>query len=493
MLKSVGTEFKVGLFAIAALAALGYMFFILSPEAFQDHDYAPYYTNLANAAGIIPKTQVKTAGVTIGKVKSVRLDDGKTRVEFEVDRKVKIPAGSKIEIRSVGFLGDKHLEILRPTVDGELLSPGGFIPQSSGGGDLESLIGVVSEIAKDVKKVTSSLANVLGNEQGQQSMQNIINNVESLSSDLKVTSATVRKLVGDRGEDLNDIITDIRSSMRDMRSAAKVIKSIASDENKDRINRVLAQFDQAMVDVRGSVHNINLISEKVEKGEGTIGKLVNDDSTIQEIQGAIKDIRRVIAPATKLVIDVDSHGEIRRDRSFQYWVDILFRTRPDRYYLLGFTDTKYDTLDRRETTQTGGDQTHIVQVDKIQRALRFDLQIAKRWYWVAARVGLFQTTGGVATDMYFLSDNLKLTAEAFDFNTQDSTIRRNAHFKVYASALFYNHIYGMLGLDDFTRVDSGSGKLRKLSDNLFLGAGLTFTDDDLKAIFGSAALLATPR
>src|SRR4051812_23646907 len=129
MLKSMGTELKVGIFAIVALVTLGYMFFVLDPKMFQSKDYSRYYTVLNNAAGIVAKTQVKTAGVTIGNVRSVTLDNGHTKVELEADAQVPIPVGSKIEIRSVGLLGDKHLEIVRPQEDsGKVIEPGGFIP-----------------------------------------------------------------------------------------------------------------------------------------------------------------------------------------------------------------------------------------------------------------------------------------------------------------------------------------------------------------------------
>ena len=487
MLKSLGTEFKVGLFAIVALVALGYMLFVLSPESFQDREYHPYYTQLANAAGIVPKTQVKTAGVTVGKVKNVRLDDGKTRVDIDVYQDIKIPSGSKIEIRSVGLLGDKHLEIIRPVADSEPLPPGGFIQQSTDGNDIESLIGIVGDIAKDIKKVTTTMANVLGNQKGEKSMQNIIDNIEQLTADFKVTSGTLRCC-----RYYSSIVSDMRGSMNDLRETSRILRSIASTENKDRINSVITQFDQAMVDVRGSVRNINLIAEKVEKGEGTLGKLVNDDATLLDLQGALKDMRKILSPATRLAIDVDSHGEYRRDQSSQYWVNIIFRTRPDRYYLLGVSDRTYDTVDRREIEITGEKpgETRYIKTERKQNALRFDLQIAKRWYWFVARAGLFQTTGGLAADTYFWNDRIRLTGEMFEINTLDKSIRRNAHFKTWVSALFYNHIYTMIGFDDMSKTDPTTGKARKLNQSLFFGSGITFNDEDLRAIFGTIAILA---
>ncbi len=68
--------------------------------------------------------------------------------------------------------------------------------------------------------------------------------------------------------------------------------------------------------------------------------------------------------------------------------------------------------------------------------------------------------------------------------------RSVAHSKTYASVLFYDHIYLMAGVDDPTKFDKrgDAGKLQKT--NYFIGAGLTFNDQDLKALFGAAALTA---
>jgi len=493
MLKSFGTEFKVGLFALVALATLGYMFFVLSPSAFENRQYGIYYTGLKNAAGIVSKTHIKTSGVSIGKVKSVVLESNLTKVTLEIDREVPIPMGSTIEIRSVGLLGDVHIEVVRPADMNNLIQPGGFIPESEDSLDMQTLMALVGDIARDVKKVTNSLANSVGTDQGEESIRNIVQNIEKVTADLQTTTSTLKNVVGDREEDLQDVVTNVKAGIRDLREFSAGLKEVLDTDNRAKIERILASFDDTMIDVRGAAKNINLVSEKIEKGEGTLGRLVNDDSTLLEIEGAIKDIRQVLAPATKLAVGIDYHAEFRRDESSQHFFNIVFRTRPDRYYLLGMTDTTYDNVETRTVSENdpGDDNTPasttITERVKTEKALKFNLQVAKRWYNFAARIGLFETTGGVAGDFYLFRDRFRFTVEAFDWDTQNKTIRRTAHLKTYASVLFYNHVYILGGIDDPTRTDPETGKANK-EVNYFVGAGLTFNDQDLKAIFGTAAL-----
>jgi phospholipid/cholesterol/gamma-HCH transport system substrate-binding protein len=486
MLKSFGQEFKVGLFAIVAFAALGYMFVILSDGVFSDREYKTYYTVLSNAAGIVEKTHVKTNGVSIGKVKNIDLADDSTRVEFEVDTRVMLPKNSKIEIRSTGLLGDVHLEIIRAPASGELIEEGGRIEENEGGSGLMALVAKGGQIADDVKKITKVLSNVLGSGKGEKQLAEIVENIRMLTE-------TMRKVIGDREGDLNAIVTDLRDGISDMKEFSASLKSVLDEENRDRFDRILASFDETMVEVKGSATKINLIANKVEKGEGTLGRLVNDDDTLADLEGAIKDIRKVLNPATKLKIGVDYHNEFRKDESSQHYFNLIFQTRPDRFYLLGMTDTTYDVVEETETPVEleGEDQTSEGQSTKTTikktNALKFNVQFGKRWGYAGVRFGLFETSGGFATDLYLFNDKLRVSVEAFNWDTQSNAIRRSAHVKAYATVLFYNHIYFLAGVDDPTRTDPVTGEATK-DLNYYVGAGLNFNDEDLKAIFGTAAL-----
>jgi phospholipid/cholesterol/gamma-HCH transport system substrate-binding protein len=496
MFKTLSTEFKVGLFALVALATLGYMFFVLSPDTFKNKEQHTYFTVLKNAAGIVTKTHVKTSGVSVGKVRSVELEGGTTKVSFEIDSAVQLPVGSRVEIRSVGLLGDKHLEIIRPQDTGQYIPDKGFLPQSEDSVDMETLISLVGDIARDLKKVTGTFATVVGSKKGEQSLANILENVETVTADLKATTGSLKHVIGEREDDLHGVLDDVRGGLRDLRLFASNLKDVLDNDNKDRINRILASFDETMGDVKTSAKNISLIAQKVEKGEGTIGRLINDESTAHELEEAIKDIRRVVSPATKLTLTVDGRAEIRRDKTAQNYFNIVFRTRPDQFYILGFTDTYQDQITTEtqsknvgDRNQDGVEETQVYERVRKENALRFNLMVGKRWYWITLRGGLFETTGGVAADMHFFRDRLKLSFEAFNFDQRTTAVRRTAHLKAYASALFYNHIYAIVGLDDPTRTDPATGQVSKQL-NWYGGAGLTFDDQDLKALFGAAAVAA---
>jgi phospholipid/cholesterol/gamma-HCH transport system substrate-binding protein len=482
-LKNLGLEFRVGLFTIIGLVTSGFLIWFVEPERFETSKSNTYHTILKDASGIVAKTHVKTNGVNVGKVTSVKLmsDESNTRVDFEIDESVKIPVGSKLDIRTVGLLGDKFIEIVRmeSAPDG-FIAAGGIIPRTTTGVDMNELLSIAGAIAKDIKKITSTLADTMGHHEGQDKLANILDNFEAIT------------------ENLNNILVDNRSDVRsvlsNLRESTSTLKTILSSENQERFMRIIDSFDQSMADVKGATANIKLISDRVENGEGTIGKLLSDDKTIEEIQGAIKDIREVISPATKLKIGLDIHAEARGDKNFQNFFNIQLKTRPDRFYLIGIADADYATVDTTYETvspdpafpaenQPRRERKSIVEEGK----LRANLQIAQRWYFTQLRFGLFENKGGFAADFLALRDKLKLSIEGFDWKLTANDVRRVAHLKLYASILFFNHIYTMVGIDDPTRKDSTTGEERG-AKNYFVGAGLAFDDNDLKAVFGTAAL-----
>jgi phospholipid/cholesterol/gamma-HCH transport system substrate-binding protein len=151
-------------------------------------------------------------------------------------------------------------------------------------------------------------------------------------------------------------------------------------------------------------------------------------------------------------------------------------------------DTKIEDLDK-EGAQ--GDAPAFAKTrERIseKRALRVNLQLGKRWYFLTARLGLFESTGGFATDLHFFRDRLRFSLEANEFKNYDNEWRRVARLKAYMQVLFFDHVYLMAGLDDITRTRNPLTYEEQKGPIPFGGLGLAFNDQDLKSLFGAAAL-----
>lgn len=477
-MKAMGTEFKVGLFTLLGIGAIAFAVFFVSPELFDRKEKKTIMTSLRDASGILINTHVKTNGVNIGRVSAIKLSENATGIEMEVQADVIIPEGSEIAVRTVGFLGDKFIDVVRPLEGGgKPVENNAFIPPAKSSGDISEVVGKVGAIADDIKKVTENLAKVLGDKKGEARMENIAENIERLTENAKLM--------------LEENRSGVRELVANFKEVSVALRDVTNPENREKIDRILTNLDTTMNDFKVTGENAKLITQRIEKGEGTIGKLVNDDKTADDIQATLRDLREVLSPVTKLQVAVETHGEIRHDETNQTYFNIRLNTRPDSYYLVGFTtypDRVRDTS--TETLTTGENQSAIRERIRDDKALRFNIQFAKRWGWIAARLGLFESTGGAAIDTYAFNDRLKLSLEAFDFSDKSDTWRKNAHLKAYASILFFDHLIAMAGIDDPLRYRDGTRKVRK-DLNPFIGAGLTFNDQDLKTLFGAAGVAAT--
>ena len=78
--------------------------------------------------------------------------------------------------------------------------------------------------------------------------------------------------------------------------------------------------------------NINLITEKIQQGEGTVGRLINDEDTVDELDGALRDIHTALAPVNDMKIVVNTWG----DTLYQYNSRLFQSSFPNKTFNLLF-------------------------------------------------------------------------------------------------------------------------------------------------------------
>lgn len=133
-------ELGVGIFLIIGLACLAYLSFKLGDvRLFGGSDYA-VYAKFSSVAGLKDRATVMQAGVPIGQVRSITLENGQALVRLEINRQVRLEEDVIASIRTMGILGDKYVS-LSPGASEEYLGPGDFIMQTEPPLDIEGLLG----------------------------------------------------------------------------------------------------------------------------------------------------------------------------------------------------------------------------------------------------------------------------------------------------------------------------------------------------------------
>lgn len=134
-------EIVVGFFLIGGFFALGWLALRLGevPWVTESSTYA-INAEFNNISGVKAGADVQIAGVVVGKVRGLSLNDEKLAVvNMQIDRAVAVPVDSVASVKSQGIIGDKYIQI---TLGGDESNykPGETIVDTESAVDLESLI-----------------------------------------------------------------------------------------------------------------------------------------------------------------------------------------------------------------------------------------------------------------------------------------------------------------------------------------------------------------
>jgi phospholipid/cholesterol/gamma-HCH transport system substrate-binding protein len=138
-MKKFDLELAVGLFMIAGIICLGYLSIRLGKmEVLGGKGYG-VEAIFSNSGGLKTGSPVVIAGVEVGRVKQVMLDDYQARVILWLSPEVKIQDDVIASIKTKGLIGEKYIEIT-PGGSENLIDPGGRIRDTQPAVDLERLI-----------------------------------------------------------------------------------------------------------------------------------------------------------------------------------------------------------------------------------------------------------------------------------------------------------------------------------------------------------------
>ncbi|MBW2094008.1 MAG: outer membrane lipid asymmetry maintenance protein MlaD [Deltaproteobacteria bacterium] len=132
-------ELGVGLFMIAGILALGYLSVRLAKMEVIGQKGYDLEAVFSNSGGLKTGASVVIAGVEVGRVKSIKLDDYQALISIHLPSAIKIQDDSIATIKTKGLIGEKYVEIT-PGGSEDILKPGQKIRDTQPPVDLEQLI-----------------------------------------------------------------------------------------------------------------------------------------------------------------------------------------------------------------------------------------------------------------------------------------------------------------------------------------------------------------
>ena len=501
---------KIGAFMLIILAILGY--FVLKIE---DIDISrgkgtqKVKAVFDNVAGLDAKSPVRVAGVRKGKVASIRLlPNGKAEVTLEIDDDVPLHSDASAHVANLGLLGEKYIELLpgtptAPPANAETIVLRGTQPAS-----IDDVTNQVSAIATDVKAITESLRSTLGGPNGQQRLEEIVENVRQITAETRALIAANRDNVDATVGNMRAITADLRVQIPKIAASIdRVANQLGGTvgENREDVRKIVENLRTLSTELKTTTANANDITGQMKSGQGTIGKLIYDEeaykrlnSTLSSVESGVTELKNTLGRVGKIGLDLGLKAEYQAGAdATKDGVDfgsssrsaITMRLIPNidknRFYNVELADDprgrkrEKDTITTTTNTATGQSITTVTHETRFDRDLRLSAQAGWVLDNLALRVGLFDNTGGVGGDYQF-NPRVRVVGEAYDFGKRYDS---NPHVRVFGEYTLRSE------KPNTPRIFVTSGIDNALNDTAFtFGGGIRWRDDDLKYLLGSIPL-----
>ena len=248
-----------------------------------------------DVTGLLPNDNVKVAGVVVGKVSGIDVEDGKARVRFSVDDGVDIPKDSEAAIRWRNLLGQRYL-YLYPGESGDLMEDGDVISETRSVVDLGELFNRLGPVvaAIDPKQVNTFLEEFTGALDGnEQRLGQVIDDLGTLAAGLGSRDEQIGSLIEDldvvagtineRDRQIRQVLDDLVLLSTTFSANADVVDSAITDLGRfsGSLGELLAN-NRSQID--GTLASLASILDTVESKLGTLdGALANLDDSVTAI------------------------------------------------------------------------------------------------------------------------------------------------------------------------------------------------------------------
>jgi phospholipid/cholesterol/gamma-HCH transport system substrate-binding protein len=485
---------RVGLFVLLTGAAAFIIYRFVSPQVGGANGYT-VHAYFPDATGLATRSRVTIAGIPVGSIRSIRLEKGKARIDVTVRDDVDLYDNATIGKKSASLLGESLIVLTPGTPDHRKLHDGDEITIIVNETTPGEIMDEVKEIADSVKAVAQQLAASIGTEQGGRNIKVILQNLADATDALngtirenrdviRETLRNVQQITQNANPELARILENVRvitGDVRQMMAAAAETKEGKGGQLRDTIEHL----DRASKSLESALEHIDSVSGRIDRGEGTIGKLTKDEALVNEVQGVAEGVNDYVQNLTRLQTVVGLRSDyLFLANAIKSYVSLRLVPNEDKYYeielindpkgLTSITDQTVNTINNPNQPPSYRTITYTTT-----NSFRFSLQFAKRIGAFTGRFGIKESTGGIGLDIHLLQDRFEIVNDLFGFSEEIQP-----RYRVYVSYEFLKHLWLYGGVDHVTDPDQR---------DYFLGLQLRYTDEDLKTILpfsGGAAAVA---
>ncbi len=243
-----------------------------------------FYSVYDHVGGLQTGTQVSLNGLVVGTVSSIRFRDtsGKLVVTFMVNNDFEFSKNSKVELFDTGIIGGKGLQII-PAFDDA--------PNAQSGDTLQSATkpGLTELVQQNLTPLQMSLESTVSD------ADTLLTNINSIldartKRELQQSIVGLNQLVGTFQGSASKLNTLLEANGEQLDSTLKNVNTITGNFSKISDSLANAGLGKTLADLQSTVSSLNLVLGKIERGEGTLGKMANNEELYNNLAEVSREL-----------------------------------------------------------------------------------------------------------------------------------------------------------------------------------------------------------
>jgi phospholipid/cholesterol/gamma-HCH transport system substrate-binding protein len=470
---------KIGIFVVVTAGAAYLVLKTIGTQVGTGKTYV-VHAYIKDATGIAKHSRVAIAGIPVGQIDDIRLENGQARVDIRVNGDVKLHESARLGVKSASLLGE-NIIVLTEGIGEPDKKNGDEILTMPEARSVEDLKETVGRIADLVEKVAQQLAASVGSEEGGRNLSAILKNLADATDAINLTVRENRTVIHDTLENVNHITLtsgpELQKILLNVRVITEDVKGLLAAQGEGgkggELRETAERINRASKSLESALGHIDSVAGRVDRGEGTIGRLSKDEALINEVQGVAEGVNDYVDGLRRLQTIVGLRSDYNfLSNTIKSYVEVRLQPREDKYYVIELIN---DPRGKTTFTQTDTDTTNPTQPAHYRTvqttttdAFRFTIQFARRIGPFTGRFGIKESTGGIGLDTHLLSNRFEVVQDLFGFGEEIKP-----RYRLYLGYEFIHRLWLLGGVDHIFLPERR---------DYFLGLQLRFTDDDLKTI-----------